>query len=225
MKGSTRVAERWLPLPSVNAEQAALYGLTDVEADALAAVATGRTDEQAAEDLKIPIYTLKARLRRGFEKLKINDRAAASLYCAMSGIFDQYDGELPGRLKPPLEQLVKPGPNSAAATFNAALAFELREVRLGRDMTRQDLSDLTQIPAGTIRGYENGRAVPSNRLFAMCKALGVRSDALIQLAEARLLIRAMRANAMRGRGALTKVNLDTDEVEDYEDGEDGEQDR
>lgn len=220
---STRVPHRWLPTPPINSEKAALYGLTDVEAEALAAVSTGRTDKAAAEELGIHLSTFKARVRNAFAKLRLNDRAAATLYCSVAGIFAPFENGLPGRLQPPLDQLIDPRQQPIKATFNTAVSFELQEIRLARDLTRGDLAERTDIPEGTIRAYESGRPVTTDRLYRMCKALDVRSDAVIQLAEMRLLLRAMRSHALAGHGALAKLNLDTDEIENYEDRDDTEQ--
>lgn len=54
---------------------------------------------------------------------------------------------------------------------------KLRVVRERAGLTQQSLAERTGMPLGTIRNYEQGRAVPpAAALFAICKAIGVSAD-------------------------------------------------
>ena len=57
----------------------------------------------------------------------------------------------------------------------------LKVLRAERDWTQAQLAELSDVPLGTIRDYEQGRRQPLwDVLFKLCKALGVSTEAFAE---------------------------------------------
>jgi len=66
--------------------------------------------------------------------------------------------------------------------FDIALGQRLRQLRLARNMTLEDLADRMGLSYQQIQKYETGRnAIASSRMEALCKALDITPDQLYEI--------------------------------------------
>ncbi|MBH0778747.1 helix-turn-helix domain-containing protein [Nocardia bovistercoris] len=66
------------------------------------------------------------------------------------------------------------GAKETATAINRAVGNELRAARARRDLTRQQLADLTGLAVSTIQRFENGERSPDmQQLHALCGALDI----------------------------------------------------
>ncbi|MFX0581196.1 helix-turn-helix domain-containing protein [Nocardia nepalensis] len=75
------------------------------------------------------------------------------------------------------------GAKQAATAINRAVGDELRASRARRDLTRQQLAELTGLAVSTIQRFENGERSPDmQQLHALCGALDISMREFVTLA-------------------------------------------
>ncbi|MGW4364635.1 helix-turn-helix domain-containing protein [Nocardia takedensis] len=75
------------------------------------------------------------------------------------------------------------GAKETATAINRAVGNELRAARARRDLTRQQLAELTGLAVSTIQRFENGERSPDmQQLHALCGALEVPMREFVTLA-------------------------------------------
>ncbi|WP_433598202.1 helix-turn-helix domain-containing protein [Nocardia sp. CA-135953] len=75
------------------------------------------------------------------------------------------------------------GAKQTATAINRAVGDELRASRARRDLTRQQLAELTGLAVSTIQRFENGERSPDmQQLHALCDALDISMREFVTLA-------------------------------------------